>query len=183
MLRALVRAPAVRFVVVGLAMTVLHLVVFGLLEPYTVPEVANVVAFVCVTQVNFAISYSWTWSSRRPAGRQSDGSLLRRAVLFTGSASVGFAINATVFSTAHRLAGLTPFQSAVVATAAGAAAAFLLSSRVVFPAPRRREGAHAPTAETSAVELPGRATAGELLSPSAPSYTTRGSHTRAQVEA
>jgi putative flippase GtrA len=58
--------------------------------------------------------------------------VLRRAVLFNGSAGLGFGVNAAVFSTAHRLVGLSPLESAVVATFAGAAASFLLSSRVVF---------------------------------------------------
>jgi hypothetical protein len=53
-------------------------------------------------------------------------------VLFNGSAGLGFGVNAAVFSTAHRLVGLAPLESAVVATFASAAASFLLSSRVVF---------------------------------------------------
>ncbi len=132
MLRALCRAQTTRFAVVGLAMTALHLAVFQLVLPVTVAEVANVVAFLTATQVNFALSYFWTWSARRPVGQETVGYVLRRALLFNGSAALGFGVNAAVFSTAHRLAGLGPTASALVATVASAAASFLLSSRVVF---------------------------------------------------
>ena len=132
MLQALWRSPTARFAVVGLAMTALHLAVFRLVLPSTMPEAANVIAFLTATQVNFALSYFWTWSARRPLGEETVGSVLRRAVLFNGSAGLGFGVNAAVFSTAHRLVGLSPLESAVVATFASAAASFLLSSRVVF---------------------------------------------------
>ena len=132
MLRALSRAQTTRFAVVGLAITALHLLVFRLVLPWTAPEAANVVAFLTATQVNFVLSYFWTWSARRPLGQETVGSVLRRAVLFNGSAALGFGVNAVVFSTALRLVGLAPFSSAVVATGASAATSFLLSSRVVF---------------------------------------------------
>jgi putative flippase GtrA len=132
MLHELWHAHSTRFAVVGLAMTALHLVVFTLVLPWSVPETANVVAFLTATQVNFALSYSWTWSSRRPPGRETVGYVIRRAFLFNGSALLGFSLNAVVFSTAHRIVGMPPLGSAVVATAASAAASFLLSSRVVF---------------------------------------------------
>src|SRR4028119_2218574 len=153
--------PSPRFAVVGLAMTALHLVIFTLVLPWSVPETANVVAFLTAPQVNFALSYSWTWSSRRPPGRETVGYVIRRAFLFNGSALLGFSLNAVVFSTAYRIVGMPPLGgargaparcgltagvfppacrivgmprlgSAVVATAASAAASFLLSSRVVF---------------------------------------------------
>lgn len=132
MLRALCRAQTTRFAVVGLAMTALHLLVFRLVLPGTAPEVANVVAFLTATQANFVLSYLWTWSARRPVGQETVGSVLRRAVLFNGSAALGFGVNAVVFSTALRLVGLTPLTSAVVATVVSAGTSFLLSSRVVF---------------------------------------------------
>jgi putative flippase GtrA len=136
MVQALCHAPTARFAAVGLAMTTLHFLVFQLMLPFSVPEIANVVAFLTATQANFALSYFWTWSARRPLGRETAGHVLRRAVLFNGSAALGFSINAAVFSACHRVAELSPTQSAVVATVASAAASFLLSSRVVF-APRK----------------------------------------------
>ncbi len=132
MLHALWHARTARFAVVGLAITALHLAVFRLVSPQVVPEVANVVAFLTATQVNFALSYLWTWSSRRPVGSETVGYLVRRALLFNGSALLGLCVNAAVFSTAHRITGSSPLQSAVLATAASAAASFLLSSRIVF---------------------------------------------------
>ena len=132
MLRALGRAQTTRFAVVGLAMTALHLLVFQLVMRWTAPEAANAVAFVVATQVNFVLSYFWTWSARRPVGEESVGSVLRRAVLFNGSAALGLGVNTVVFSTALRLVGLAPLTSALVATVASATTSFLLSSRVVF---------------------------------------------------
>jgi putative flippase GtrA len=132
MTHALRRIDGARFIVVGLAMTALHLAVFRLVVPWSIPEVANVVAFLVATQVNFACSYFWTWSSRRPIGHETVGYVLRRGVLFNGSALLGFGINAAVFSAAYRIAGAPPMVSAVVATAVSAAASFLISSRVVF---------------------------------------------------
>jgi putative flippase GtrA len=132
MLQAPCRAASTRFIAVGLAMTALHLAVFQLLLPWSVPEVANVAAFLLATQVNFLLSYYWTWSDRRPVGRETAGSIARRAALFNGSAAFGFGLNAAGFSTALRVVGLPPVHSAVVATVASAAATFVLSSRVVF---------------------------------------------------
>jgi putative flippase GtrA len=153
-LSASLRAPVVRFAAVGLAMTTLHLVVLRLLLLVVpVPEVANVVAFLCVTQVNFAVSYVWTWSSRRPVGQETVGHVIRRAVLFAGSAVTGFGVNAAVFSVAYRLTGLSPLHSAVAASAVSAVATFLLSSRVVF-AGRRAIPSLPAAVEPSAAERP-----------------------------
>ena len=132
MQRTIWRAQTARFAVVGLAVTALHLAVLQLVLPWSVPEIANVIAFLTATQVNFALSYSWTWSARRPVGSETAGSVLRRALLFTGSATLRFGVNAVVFSAVHRLVGLDPVQSAVVATVASATANFVLSSRFVF---------------------------------------------------
>ncbi|WNV75875.1 GtrA family protein [Geodermatophilus sp. DSM 44513] len=132
MLHVLWRAATTRFIAAGLAVTALHLAVFQTVLPWSVPEVANVVAFLVATQVNFFLSYYWTWSDRRPVGRQTVGSLARRAALFNGSAAFGFGVNAAGFSTALRVVGLPPLHSAVAATVASAAATFVLSSRLVF---------------------------------------------------
>ena len=132
MLGVLRRASATRFVLVGLAMTVLHLAVFRLASDRMVAEAANVTAFAVVTQVNFVLSYYWTWAARRVAGTETVRSVLRRAALFNGSAALGFGVNSAVFSVAYRVVGLGPMSSALVATVGSAAASFLLSSRVVF---------------------------------------------------
>jgi putative flippase GtrA len=140
MLRALCHASAVRFAVVGLAMTALHLAVFRAVSPFVVAEAANLTAFVLVTQVNFAVSYWWTWSSRRVAGEETVRSVLSRVAAFNGTAAVGFGANAVVFSLAYRVVGTTSMVAAVVATSVSAAASFLLSSLVIFrrrPLPRR----------------------------------------------
>ena len=132
MLGSLRHASATRFAVVGLAMTVLHLTVFHLVSGWVVAEAANVTAFVVVTQVNFVLSYYWTWAPRRVAGAETLRSVLRRAALFNGSAALGFGVNAAIFSVVYRVAGLGPMTSALIATVGSAAASFVLSSRVVF---------------------------------------------------
>lgn len=154
MLVRLCRTPALRFAAVGLAMTALHLGIFRVLLALAVPEVANVVAFLCVMQVNFAVSYLWTWSSRRPVGHETVGYVLRRAALFAGSAATGFGVNAAVFSVAYRLADLPPLHSAVLATAVSAAATFLLSSRIVFAQRGRRLRPDTPAVKTGAAVPP-----------------------------
>lgn len=132
MLRALCRAQTARFAVVGLAMTALHLTVFRIVLPWSLPEVANAVAFVTATQVNFLLSYFWTWSARRPVGQETPAYVFRRAILFNFSAALAFAVNAAVFSAAYRIAELPPVESALAATLVSAATSFLLSSRVIF---------------------------------------------------
>jgi len=145
MLLALGHASVVRFAVVGTAMTALHLTVFRLALPVALPEIANVVAFLVATQVNFALSYVWTWSSRRRPGRETLGVVLRRAVLFTGAALLGFGVNAAAFTWVYRIAGLPPVASALAATVLSAATNFVLGSRVVF-ADRSATGATTPQA-------------------------------------
>lgn len=132
MLRALFAASAARFAVVGLAITALNFVLFVLLEQRMVAELANVLAFLVATQVNFAVSYYWTWSSRRLIGAETVASVLRRAVLFNGSAVLAFVVNAVVFSLGYRVVGVPPITSVLIATVASALASFVLSSRLIF---------------------------------------------------
>jgi putative flippase GtrA len=153
MLRALCASTGPRFAVVGLAMTVLHLSVFRLMASRSVAEVANVVAFLVVTQINFSLSHYWTWSSRRVAAEETVRAVLRRALVFNGSAALAFSVNAAVFSLAYRGVGTSSMVSALVATVASAAASFLLSSRVAFrlrPLPDAEPVAVLPPALTTA---------------------------------
>ncbi|SDO74744.1 Putative flippase GtrA (transmembrane translocase of bactoprenol-linked glucose) [Klenkia soli] len=131
MLHVLRTSPVLRFAVVGVAMSALHLAVFHLLAGRVVAELANVVAFLVVTQVNFAVSDRWTWASRRVAGRPLRAQLAR-LLAFNATAASGFALNALAFSVAFRLLGLGATPSALVGIVAGSGATFLLSSRLVF---------------------------------------------------
>lgn len=140
MLRRLSAAPVLRFGVVGVAMSALHLVVFHLVAGRLVAELANLVAFLVVTQVNFVVSDRFTWASRRVA-TLSTRELALRVLAFNGTAASGFALNALAFSAAYRLLGAGDTASAVVGVLAGAGATFLLSSRLVF---RRAAVAPAP---------------------------------------
>ncbi|MEI4270961.1 GtrA family protein [Klenkia sp. LSe6-5] len=135
MLRQLYRSAVVRFAVVGAAMTGLHLLVFTALSRWVLAEVANVGAFVLVTQANFVVSRYWTWADRRPSGPSSWRALLRAVVLFNGSAVLAFGVNAVSFSVALRVVGLGPTVSVLLASLVAAGSSFVVSSRVVFRRP------------------------------------------------
>ena len=128
---AVTRSPIWRFAVVGVVMSGTHLLVFTALADRLVAELANVVAFLVVTQLNFVVSDRWTWSSRRVRGR-SMRARLAQVVAFNATAASGFALNAVAFSVALRVLGLPATPSALVGIVAGAGATFLLSSRLVF---------------------------------------------------
>jgi len=135
LLSALSQSSLSRFAFVGLVVTALHLAMFSLLSQVTVAELANVVAFVLATQVNFAVSYYWTWSSRRLPGQEKVRAIVHRALVFNGTAALGFGLNAAVFSMAYRVVGVPSLASALIATVGSAAASFVLSSRLVFRRP------------------------------------------------
>lgn len=126
------RDPRVRFLVVGLASTAVHLAVLSAAVHLVVAEAANAVAFGVAVQANFAASYWWTWSSRRAPGRESARRLLRAWALFHGSALVAFAVNSACFWACHRLLVAPPLVSALLATAVSCLVSFAVSSRVVF---------------------------------------------------
>jgi len=126
------RDPRVRFLVVGLASTAVHLAVLSAAVHLVVAEAANAVAFAVAAQANFAASYWWTWSSRRAPGRESTRRLLRAWALFHGSALVAFGVNSACFWGAHRLLDAPPAVSALLATAVSCLVSFAVSSRLVF---------------------------------------------------
>lgn len=165
---ALSRDHRARFALVGLAITGVHFVVLAALLPVVVPEAANALAFVVATQANFAVSYSWTWASRRGPGREGPRQLARRLGLFNASALVAFAVNAGAFAAAHRLLDTPPLLSAVLATVLSAVVSFVVSSRLVFaqrtlaPAPGpvvQLPAGHGPVLEVPVEAAPTRPTA------------------------
>lgn len=135
MLRDLLEDHRVRFAGVGLAMPLLHLAIFRALSPSAVPELANGTAFVLATQVNFLVSFHWTWASRRAPVREPLRRLARRALCFNASMAVALLANSAAFWTAHRLVVLPPTASVLAATAVSAGVAYLTSSRLVFARP------------------------------------------------
>ncbi len=152
------RDPRARFALVGLGVTGVHFGVLAVLLPVVVPEVANALAFVVATQVNFAVSYCWTWASRRGPGREGLHQLARRLGLFNASALVAFGVNAAAFAAAHRLLDTPPLLSAVVATVLSAVVSFVVSSRLVFAqrtlSPAPGPAVQLPAAHGPVVELP-----------------------------
>ncbi|MBC3762617.1 GtrA family protein [Quadrisphaera oryzae] len=129
---SIVRDHRVRFAVTGVAMTLLHLAVFRLLSGHVLAEVANATAFVVATQVNFLVSYHWTWASRRSGAPEPLRAVARRALLFNASVLVAFGANTLAFWVAHRLLGTSGTASVLLATVVSAAVSYLVSSRLVF---------------------------------------------------
>ncbi|TNM64224.1 GtrA family protein [Streptomyces sp. NP160] len=144
------RDHRVRFAVTGVAMTLLHLAVFRLLSGHVLAEVANATAFVVATQVNFLVSYHWTWASRRSARTEPLRAVARRAALFNASVLVAFGANSLAFWAVHRLLGVPGTASVLLATVVSAAVSYLVSSRVVFA-----RGALAAAAPAAAVPVAG----------------------------
>ncbi|MGQ7295949.1 GtrA family protein [Quadrisphaera sp. KR29] len=150
MLTSIVRDHRARFAVTGVAMTLLHLGVYRLLSGHVIAEAANATAFVVATQVNFLVSYHWTWASRRAGATEPLGAVARRALLFNASVLVAFGANSLAFWAAHRLLGASGTASVLLATAVSAAVSYLVSSRLVFA-----RGARAAAAPRGAVPVAG----------------------------
>lgn len=180
MLTSIMRDHRARFAVTGVAMTLLHLAVFRLLTGHVLAEVANATAFVVATQVNFLVSYHWTWASRRSGQTEQLRSVARRALLFNASVLVAFGANTLAFWAVHRLLGVPGTASVLLATVVSAAVSYLVSSRLVFA--RRvlvaaAPGSSVPVAgplvldEPTEVSLPRRTASSVHASPGAPART------------
>jgi putative flippase GtrA len=121
-----------RFGIVGFAVTAVFFAIFRSLLIVLSPTRANLTAFVIATQLNFVMSYKWTWVERTSGRPHGAYSVLRRALLFNGTAAIALAANSGAFITSQRALNMTPMGSAALATIASAGASFLLNSRVTF---------------------------------------------------
>jgi putative flippase GtrA len=132
-----IRAHLVRYAFVGLVCTAFQLVLFRLLLRYAVPPfVANSVAFLLSTQLNFTLSHRYTWAHRRATAALPPRQLLARCVAYNGAAVLGLGINAAAFYGCHSLLVLPPFTAAGAALTVSTVVTYLLSSRVIFVAAR-----------------------------------------------
>ncbi len=132
------RPHLARYAVVGLICTAFQLLLFPMLLRVGVPPVAaNTAAFLLSTQVNFVLSYRFTWAHRRGGMRLPARRLAARCLAFNGAASFGLAVNAVAFFALHALVALPPMPSAVAAVAASTAVTYLLSSKMIFIRPAR----------------------------------------------
>lgn len=177
MLKSILRDHRTRFAVTGAAMTLLHLAVFRLLSGHVLAEVANATAFVVATQVNFLVSYHWTWASRRTGAAEPLGAVARRALLFNASVLVAFGANSVAFWAVHRLLGASGTSSVLLATVVSAVVSYVVSSRLVFA--RKVLAPAAPAAaipvagplvldEPTEVAVPDRVASSELTPPEVP---------------
>jgi cellulose synthase/poly-beta-1,6-N-acetylglucosamine synthase-like glycosyltransferase/putative flippase GtrA len=151
------RPHLARYAVVGLLCTGFQLVLFTVLLRRSVPSsVANTLAFLLSTQLNFALSHRFTWAHRRGATPLPRRRLLARCLAYNAAAAVGLGVNAAVFFLAHTMLVLSALVSATVAVAASTAVNYLLSSRVIFTSVAGASSApRASSARPGAVVRPG----------------------------
>lgn len=116
------------FLVVGSSAALTHMVVFALVSPYLLPELANAVGFCVAFSVSFA---GHRYLSFQDAGT----SLMQSLVRFGVTALAGFAANELMFSALLRGLGLPSLLALGFALVFAAAQTFILSRFWAF---RRR---------------------------------------------
>jgi putative flippase GtrA len=119
----------IRFAGTGIAAAALQMAVLAsLIHAGASAHPANVVAFLVAAQLNFALSYTFTWRERR------GGSLVRRWLLYHTSIALMALVNLAVFTLAS---SLIPghdgtYIAALLGIAAGGLGNYLLGDRLVF---------------------------------------------------
>lgn len=93
------------------------------------PLLANAAALVVSTQINFILSYLFTWYDRRPPQRVSRV-VLRWWATYQGSSAGTAALNLLVFAVAR--AGLPLLAAAALGSGVAAIGNFVLNDRFVF---------------------------------------------------
>jgi putative flippase GtrA len=125
----------VRFLSVGAAASLLHLLVLYLIQLSGMSRLlANFFAFEISAQVNFTLSYFITWHDRTPE-RPTVRYVIERLLGFNAMAVTTLVINMSVF--ALMLLYIHFMIAGVVAILVAATANFIVSSLLIF---RRREG-------------------------------------------
>lgn len=125
----------VRFGIVGGTCAVLQLgSLFALVHLGMAHYVANIIAFLVVTQVNAILSHYITWHDRRHTHAVARV-MIRRIVSFNLMALTTLVINETVF------VATLPYVNYLIAGAAGIAVGagvnYVVSSVIIFRHPRR----------------------------------------------
>jgi putative flippase GtrA len=105
------------------------------------PAWANLLALAISTQINFALSYQFTWHDRK-AERPTLGYLLRRIVSFNWMRLSALVVNLTVFVVANLFVHY--LLAGALAIAAAAIVSFTLSDIFIFRAPPARRAAGQP---------------------------------------
>jgi putative flippase GtrA len=125
----------IRFGVVGGTCAILQLgSLFALVHLGMAHYVANIIAFLVVTQVNAILSHYITWHDRRHAHAVARV-MIRRIVSFNVMALTTLVINEAVF------VAILPYVNYLIAGAvgilAGAGINYMISSMIIFRHPRR----------------------------------------------
>ena len=127
----LTRTPRlIRFGAVGSACALLQLAVLGVLGHIGLElHIANVIAFILSTQVNFALSSAITWRDRRGL-HGSRGNVARRLAGYNALALGSLLINQAVFTVA--LPHLPYLAAGVVGILAGMLLTYAISGQFLF---------------------------------------------------
>lgn len=126
------RSHGLRYAIVGAICTAFHLATFLLLLAVLQPHVANAVAFAIAMQVNFLLSYRWTWSARTGHCSDATRAVLWRLLAFNASGVAVLALNSLSYWTSVAALHLGPVPAAVLALVVSSSAAYVLSSRLLF---------------------------------------------------
>ncbi len=140
-------ARPLRFALTGGSAALVQLGILDALTDNRWPPVpADVVALILSTQVNFALSYLYTWRDRRPHAGMPCG-VLGRWAAYQGSAAGAALLNTGVFIVAR--ADLHMLVASALGTAVAAVVNFIAGDHLVFRASgagrvARRSGADVP---------------------------------------
>ncbi len=125
-------ARPLRFALTGGLAALVQLGILHILTARRWPPVqADVVALLLSTQVNFVLSYLYTWRDRRPRVRTPRMALTRWAT-YQGSVAGTALLNMGVFIVAR--ADLHTLAASALGTAVAAAVNFIAGDRLVFRA-------------------------------------------------
>lgn len=124
-----------RFTAVGMICLFLQLALMKLTEPYFLPWVANGIGFVVSAQLNFTLSYVFTWrDSKRQTGWRLVATWSKYCILAVAAAFINAAAFVAIYATLP-----SPTELIVIlATVASTCCTFLFNHFLVFRSERRR---------------------------------------------
>lgn len=131
-LKGIIRRFA-KFGIVGVVCTLLQIAILHLLSPFMPEVLASAIGFLISAQVNFLLSYFFTWNdSRRKKGLQFFMTWLR----FNGVVLVGAAVNTAAFALIHLV--VINAVAVILATAISTSCTYLLFHNYVLTPERER---------------------------------------------
>ncbi len=129
------RARPLRAICTGSLAALCQIALLALLTGHHWPPVpADIAALIFGAQVNFWLSYGFTWHDRRPP-RWAPTLVLRWWAAYQGAAGGAMLLNILIFLAAHTV--LPTLVAALVGTNLTALVSFVLNDRLVFQPARR----------------------------------------------